>query len=258
MKRKSYINGLFTIDKGNECLKNLNNNCFLLGYLFNPKLKSMQRLVYKCTLCGLVSYSTWGSLVHKKIPCVRCNKKLRETKRKQKLLGYIKNNTDGYQLISNNPIKTTETKVKLKHLCCGNTLTVSMHHFIDDEIRCTKCCKSSGEAIVKELLNINNIKYIQEYRFKDLSTGKLNNSKSLMPVDFYLPNKKVIIEYQGKQHFTYNNWNKGKDYLKEYKYHDNIKKQYANDNGYKLLTPDYNMNRKQIFKYLSNNLCKAE
>lgn len=258
MVRKKYINGLFTISKGNKALHDNNIYCILLGYRYDPKFKNSERLLYKCTLCNSIGYSTWGNLIKKKISCIHCLNNQKCNERRDTLLKYIQDNTDGYELLSDKSIKTTMTKIKLKHLCCGNILETNMHHFIDDEIRCHSCCKSSGEAIVKEFLNINNIKYIQEYRFNNLTTGKLNNKKSLMSVDFWLPNKQTIIEYQGKQHYTAGNWSKGIDYLQKYKKYDSIKVSYAKKHGYLLLTPNYKMKRKDIFKYLSNYLCNAE
>jgi hypothetical protein len=60
---------------------------------------------------------------------------------------------------------------------------------------CPNCCKSFLEKSVRDLLIEGNINYEQEKSWEWLTC------KSKMRVDFFLPDKKLAIECQGRQHF---------------------------------------------------------
>lgn len=56
--------------------------------------------------------------------------------------------------------------------------------------------RSKGEREVIEYLNKHNYKYKREFRIKCNTEYQRN-----IYVDFYLPNEKVFIEYNGRQHY---------------------------------------------------------
>lgn len=58
---------------------------------------------------------------------------------------------------------------------------------------CNKCNISKGEQKIIMYLEKNGIKYITQKRFKFLD--------KIIIYDFYIPSKKLFIEYDGKQHF---------------------------------------------------------
>lgn len=68
---------------------------------------------------------------------------------------------------------------------------------------CPICNNSHLEMEVKNMLDMENIIYIQHYHIKELGKKEL---------DFYLPDINIGIECQGKQHFGYGGW--GGDTLK--------------------------------------------
>ena len=96
---------------------------------------------------------------------------------------------------------------------------------------CPICDESHLERDVRELLNENNINFIQEYNEKWL--GK-------QFADFYLPKENIIIECQGEGHFApvrFNGigWDKArKNYLNVVRL-DNEKREKCKKNGTKLL-----------------------
>ena len=55
---------------------------------------------------------------------------------------------------------------------------------------------SSYELIIINILKKENINFEREKQFKDLHYGYYR-------YDFYLPNKKILIEVDGEQHFKY-------------------------------------------------------
>ena len=58
---------------------------------------------------------------------------------------------------------------------------------------CPNCINSKLENKVKSFLEKNNIKYISQYKNKEIL--------GLQRLDFYLPKEKIAIECQGEQHF---------------------------------------------------------
>lgn len=102
---------------------------------------------------------------------------------------------------------------------------------------CPKCNKSKGEIEISKNLDILNIEYIEQYRFK----GCLN--KQSLPFDFYLPSKNICIEYDGNQHFKPNSHFGGIDGFIVRSKNDKIKSEYCELNNIKLIRiPYYNFN----------------
>jgi very-short-patch-repair endonuclease len=63
---------------------------------------------------------------------------------------------------------------------------------------CPICRESRGEMYLSNLFRNNDIKYV---RGKDARFEGLIGKKVGLTCDFYLPEKKVIVEYDGEQHF---------------------------------------------------------
>lgn len=60
------------------------------------------------------------------------------------------------------------------------------------------CVKSRGEYYISVFLTNNHIRFEREKIFADCKDERY------LPFDFYLPDYKVCIEYQGQQHYEYN------------------------------------------------------
>lgn len=92
--------------------------------------------------------------------------------------------------------------------------------------------KSKGEEKIEQYLNNKNIEYIPQKKFIDLVSDK----DKLLPYDFYLVNKNIIIEFDGKQHDEYIPYfHKTKKAFEELVKRDKLKDKYAKDNGIKLI-----------------------
>jgi very-short-patch-repair endonuclease len=98
---------------------------------------------------------------------------------------------------------------------------------------CPICKSSKGGLTIKEWLDSNNIKYVQEYKY--------NDCRNILPLpfDFYLPDHNMCIEYDGKQHHKVNYFFGGENGLKETKKRDKIKDIYCIDNNILLLRIRY-------------------
>lgn len=70
---------------------------------------------------------------------------------------------------------------------------------IDLDLKIQKEFTSIGEQKIKDFLTEHDIKFEEEYAFKDL-IGKHGGH---LRYDFYLPDYKLLIEFQGQQHLKY-------------------------------------------------------
>ena len=132
---------------------------------------------------------------------------------------------------------------------CGNFKDVKTELLKNGHVLSCGCLSMScGELKIKELLEINNINYIQEKTFKSCA---FPNTQALAKFDFYIPDKNYIIEYDGIQHFEYRyeenyyGWNNKENYLKT-KERDEFKNQWCKDNNIPIIRIPYTQ---------YNNLC---
>lgn len=139
------------------------------------------------------------------------------------------------------PYKNTRTKVSCNCLICG----YKWSPYPSDILRgsgCPNCVASKGELIICGYLNDKNIKYYYDFPyFEDL----YGNSNRLLRPDFIIPDKKIWIEYDGRQHYEPVNFKENKDIkganenYKIIKLNDEIKNNYAKENGWELLRISY-------------------
>jgi hypothetical protein len=124
---------------------------------------------------------------------------------------------------------------------------------------CNKCNASFGEKFIKKWLITNNIEYQEQYTYKDL---KGYNNKKFLKFDFYIPVLKLLIEFDGVQHFRPVQFNgisieKAKQLFKKTKFLDSLKNKYCLDNNIPLLRISYK-DIKRIPEILSENIIKVK
>ena len=111
-----------------------------------------------------------------------------------------------------------------------------------DGCGCKLCRASKGEIKIKEFLDLNNIKYYNEYKFENCINPKTNK---VLRFDFYLPDYNMCIEFNGIQHYKPYSFGSDKSEeakilnLKELQYRDNLKEEYCKNNNIKLLKVPY-------------------
>lgn len=112
-------------------------------------------------------------------------------------------------------------KVRIEHSLCGSILIKDMNNLIHNKRGCSICTrKSYGEFYVKEFLDKNNIKYVNQKSFDGLINPKTDRK---LRVDFYLPDYDLVLEIDGVQHYKpIEHWGGEKSYLEQV-YRDNIK-----------------------------------
>lgn len=107
---------------------------------------------------------------------------------------------------------------------CGNENVYIATTNLRTQESCGCLIESKGSRKIQEILNQNNIPFIQEKRFSDL---RFEDTGHLARFDFYV-NDEYIIEYDGRQHFIQGNgvYDNEEKFMKTQE-HDRIKNEYC-------------------------------
>lgn len=131
----------------------------------------------------------------------------------------------------------SESHIDCECLICGHKWSPVARGLKNGE-GCPCCKMSKGEKRIKFFLDQNNISYIYQNKFDECC------DKFPLPFDFFIPERNLVIEYDGEQHFTPVDFaNKGllwaKGIFQQTVRHDNIKNNYCLTNGINLLRIPY-------------------
>ena len=98
------------------------------------------------------------------------------------------------------------------------------------------CTLSKGEMKIISILQKYNISYKTQHTFE---TCRFKDTNALAKFDFYIDNK-YLIEFDGKQHFSYTNtgWNTEEHFIKTQE-HDIYKNQWCKENNIPLIRIPY-------------------
>jgi len=98
---------------------------------------------------------------------------------------------------------------------------------------CAMCCCSRGERRVRQVLNELDFEFCEQARFPEC------RDRGQLAFDFYIPGLRVLIEYDGKQHFQRSELWGGHHVLALTQRHDAIKDEFAVTHGYRLIRIPY-------------------
>ena len=115
-----------------------------------------------------------------------------------------------------------------------------------DNCGCQKCNLSKGELKVQKLIESKGINYIPQFHSKFLG---------LLSYDFYLPDFKIAIEYNGKQHYIPIEYFGGNKRLLEQQQRDSRKANISSEQGIRLIIINCDNDKAEI-KNLSELLDK--
>lgn len=106
---------------------------------------------------------------------------------------------------------------------------------------CPRCSKSKGEKRIEKWLNEKKIPFISQFSFSDLRG--LNNGLLKFDVAIFENETKnelkLLIEYDGEQHYICKEGWINKEYFEELQHHDKLKNEYCNIKNIKLLRIPY-------------------
>lgn len=153
---------------------------------------SNTKIEVKHKTCGYIWEVYYGNLVNKGSRCPKCSGKYNMTAEEFNI--YVEEVSEGeYTCLT--PFYKNTQHVIMKHNHCGHTYAVTPKNFKKGR-RCPQCGESYGETKIRHTLERLGVKYEQE---KYLHTGMI--SPNHFRLDFFLPEYKNVIEYDGRQHF---------------------------------------------------------
>lgn len=219
-------------------------------YCFIDKFQSLLTDIRVAHNCGYEFITKPAYLLYDNTRCPKCMKRMPSNK-KELLIQKIKNADinneyevlDVFQKDNKFCIKS---KAKLKHLSCGHIFDIIIHNFISNNRRCPVCSKhklsldkvhsKKSDYIENILINLG-IDFEREKKFDGLK------HKRKLPLDFYfkIDNKEYAIEFDGKQHFLYNDSSTifSKEKMLQIQKRDKIKTEYCEHANIKLLRFNY-------------------
>lgn len=127
--------------------------------------------------------------------------------------------------------------------------TVSLTNHIGRASGCPKCTVSIGHELIRTVLVSLNTRFEEEKRF--LGLGALR-------YDFFVADRKLLIEYDGIQHFEPIEVFGGAEALRKTKLRDRRKNQWAQANNMTLLRIRYDQDSGEIFRLIAASLGKAK
>lgn len=100
-------------------------------------------------------------------------------------------------------------------------------------IGCSNCNESKGEKIIAKYLKYKKINFDRQKKFEDC------RNVFELPFDFYIPSKRIAIEFDGIQHYQPLEFFGGIKSFEKRKYNDKIKNDYCEDNYINLIRIKY-------------------
>lgn len=128
---------------------------------------------------------------------------------------------------------------------CGNIVSVGAANLRSGKTESCGCINSKGEEAISKILRELDIKYVPQKTFE----GLRGNNKPLR-FDFYLPEYKICLEYQGIQHYEPRFGSDKNGYFQIQQEYDRKKVKYCENNNIKLITIPYTDLKKINKEYL--------
>lgn len=207
-----------------------------------------QKIEIICKKHGVFTQSVEGHMSGQ--GCMKCYREIQgkcNILTQEFVISKLKEANDDYSFDNVHYINSS-TKINVTCKKHGD-FSVNYHNFLKGS-GCPRCKESKGEAAVRLFLEKNNIKYNQEFRVVSGNTFDI--------FDFYLPEKNIFIEFQGKQHYTPTEFFGGLEAHVKQKYRD-LGKLFITSFEYDaelIEVPFYYIDR--VDEYLEYKLCKVE
>ena len=218
-------------------LHSINNEIELLGKYITSK----DRIKVKCKKCNFIWEPIAGSLLAGN-GCPHCVGRHKTT---EEFINEIKQINDSINIIGE--YVDSKTKVRCRCNICGHEWLA-----MPGNLRysgCPECNISHGERAIKDCLISHNIDFVTHKIFP----GLVGVGGGNLSYDFWLEKSHILIEFQGEFHdgTAYQQTDEQYEVQKE---HDNRKRLYAQNHGYKLIEIWY-WEYDDINKILERELC---
>jgi very-short-patch-repair endonuclease len=131
------------------------------------------------------------------------------------------------EIVALEAYETVRQSILVRHKC-GKEWRVNPVDLISKGTGCPWCATSHGNKEITKILTKHNFTFSAEARFETC------RHKIQLPFDFHLTEHKVLIEFDGQQHFEAVEFWGGEAALQERKKRDAIKNTWAKANGFQL------------------------
>ena len=219
----------------------------LIGEKFNyltvidGPIRKNKRIFWKCQCdCGNIIIARSDQLKNGSTKSCGCykNKVFAENNKKRPHLDLTNQKFGKLTALYPTEERSKDSRVIWQCICdCGNYIKVNTHDLQGNRTTSCGCLKSKGELKIEKILQDNNIIFEKQKKFE---TCKFKNGYYAL-FDFYV-NNSYLIEYDGEQHFYYNqsknSWNSKDNYNKTIE-HDNFKNQWCKTNNIPLIRIPY-------------------
>jgi hypothetical protein len=194
-------------------------------------VNSYTKIRIKHTKCGHIYEVTPANFLRGS-KCPKCSRKKTHEQFIKEVFNLVGNE---YTVIGE--YINSKNKVSIKHNKCGYEWEVYPNNFLQGT-RCPICKSFKGEQKIAKYLTKFGIKFETQKTFEDLK------DRDFLRFDFYLPDKNLIIEYDGIQHYEPVNFGgctkeQAEENFKNQQIRDKIKNEYCNENNINLLRIKY-------------------
>lgn len=171
----------------------------------------------------------------------------RHTYTEEEVKAYMATERPTYEFVRTYMNDKHHLHVIVKHLRCGEEKDLQVNYFMNKGEGCQYCNISGGEEMTMYALDILGVAYDREKTFDDLVNPKTGEQ---LRYDFYIPDKNLLIEYDGMQHTNPMQFSKSNKEFLNYKYRDEVKNEYAKDRGIKLVRISYKLFGSKLIDYI--------
>ena len=247
--KSNHIKSCGCLNKEKTIERNRNNNAKLTGMRFGRLLalkpteeRKGTSVVWECLCdCGNIHKVPANSLTRGYTTSCGCHKReiMAETWKKigenngSNLIGQ----RFGKLVVKDKTEERKRGRIVWECKCdCGNTCLVSTSYLTSGDTKSCGCLSSQGEEAIAKLLKENNFNFLREHIFESCCFPYTNKFARF---DFFVDNT-FLIEFDGKQHFEYDNlgWNTKENYEKTV-YRDTFKNQWCCENNIPLIRIPY-------------------
>lgn len=232
----------WTTELVNEYCKNVNSE-----FRSDIWVMSDTKYTFACVNCGEDIIKSFTKFKEGQNTCEKCYReriKLKMSKSNEEYLEELRfNNID---IVPLEEYQGGDTPIKHRcPKCLSEDWTPTPTNIISGHSNsCMGCRSSRGEDVISNYLNLRNIRYVKEYKFKDLKSSK----NYYLRFDFAVFDGLsevivIIIEYDGLHHYEPIHYSrdisKNISSFERTKYNDAVKNQYCKDNNIPLLRIPY-------------------
>ena len=192
------------------------------------------KIAFRCNACGFED-SCRSDVLERGRNCKQCLYKRYSdmyTKSTEKYNQEVSKETSGCYVLTSE-YTGVNNYIHMKHITCGKEYKTTPHQFNRGR-RCPHCNASKGESLVKKVLETLEVPYKYQVNLREL-----NDLDHRYSYDFYLPDKRVLIEYQGKQHYEPVELFGGLEAFERQQQNDEYKRDFAKQNSYILIEVPY-------------------